>query len=329
MRKALMGLILAATAMTPVAASAQNETQDVDRQNSRAAHYERLEQRNQERYTPRAERQPAPQARAVEQPQVVQPQVVQPQVVERQRGNWQRGNDGQRGSWGGRQRDEQVVQQQQQQQVERQRGNWQRGGDGQRGNWSGRQGGEQVVQEQQVQRQRGDWQRSGDGQRQSAYPEGWQGNPNDPARQRYERLERRNQYRYGTQQQRQDVRREWQQRGDTRYGGNDRDWSRNWDRSSWRNDRRYDWRSWRYSNRNLFRSSAYYSPYRNWGYSRFSVGVFLEPLFYSQQYWIGDPWQYRLPYAPPGTQWVRYYNDVLLVDTWSGEVVDVIYDFFW
>ncbi|WP_409574764.1 RcnB family protein [Sphingopyxis sp. PET50] len=30
-----------------------------------------------------------------------------------------------------------------------------------------------------------------------------------------------------------------------------------------------------------------------------------------------------------GYRWVRYYNDALLVDTYSGEVVDVIYDFFW
>ena len=49
----------------------------------------------------------------------------------------------------------------------------------------------------------------------------------------------------------------------------------------------------------------------------------------SQRYWINDPYQYRLPYAPEGTRWIRYYNDVLLVDTWSGEVVDVIHDFFW
>ena len=26
---------------------------------------------------------------------------------------------------------------------------------------------------------------------------------------------------------------------------------------------------------------------------------------------------------------LRYYDDVLLVDTYSGEVVDVIYEFFW
>ena len=53
------------------------------------------------------------------------------------------------------------------------------------------------------------------------------------------------------------------------------------------------------------------------------------PLFFDQRYWIGDPYHYRLPPAPYGTQWVRYYNDVLLVDVYTGEVIDVIYDFFW
>ena len=75
--------------------------------------------------------------------------------------------------------------------------------------------------------------------------------------------------------------------------------------------------------------AAHYSPYRGHSYSRFSIGFALQPLFYSQRYWINDPWQYRLPPAEYGTRWVRYYDDVLLVDTYTGEVIDVIYDFFW
>ena len=62
----------------------------------------------------------------------------------------------------------------------------------------------------------------------------------------------------------------------------------------------------------------YYAPYRNHYYSRFSTGFFLQPLFYGSSYWIGNPYDYRLPPAPPGTQWVRYYNDVLLVDIYLG-----------
>jgi hypothetical protein len=104
--------------------------------------------------------------------------------------------------------------------------------------------------------------------------------------------------------------------------------ARRWDRA-WRNDTRYDWQRYRYSNRNLYRAGRYYAPYRNHSYSRLSIGLFLGSGFYGDNYWINDPWQYRLPAAYPGTRWVRYYDDVLLIDVYTGEVIDVIYDFFW
>ena len=50
---------------------------------------------------------------------------------------------------------------------------------------------------------------------------------------------------------------------------------------------------------------------------------------WGQDYWIDDPWSYRLPEAYGPYRWVRYYNDALLVDGRSGFVVDVIYDIFW
>ena len=104
---------------------------------------------------------------------------------------------------------------------------------------------------------------------------------------------------------------------------------RAWDRT-WRNDNRYDWQRWRYQNRSLFNVGRYYSPYGySHGYNRFSIGFRLGSPLYSSRYWIADPWAYRLPPAYAGTRWVRYYDDVLLVDLYTGEVVDVIYDFFW
>ncbi len=100
-----------------------------------------------------------------------------------------------------------------------------------------------------------------------------------------------------------------------------------WNRD-WRRDDRYDWRRWRDRHRDRFHIGIYYDPF-GWGYQPFSIGWRLWPNYYASSYWITDPWDYQLPYAPPGTQWVRYYNDVLLVDLYSGEVVDVIHDFFW
>jgi Ni/Co efflux regulator RcnB len=100
-----------------------------------------------------------------------------------------------------------------------------------------------------------------------------------------------------------------------------------WNRD-WRHDGRYDWRHWRDRHRSSFHLGFYYDPF-GWGYQPFSIGYRLWPNYYSSNYWINDPYEYRLPYAPPGTRWIRYYNDALLVDTFSGEVVDVIRDFFW
>ena len=51
--------------------------------------------------------------------------------------------------------------------------------------------------------------------------------------------------------------------------------------------------------------------------------------YYQPDYWLDDPWQYRLPPVYGPYRWVRYYDDALLVDIYSGQVVDVIDNFFW
>lgn len=98
--------------------------------------------------------------------------------------------------------------------------------------------------------------------------------------------------------------------------------------TSWRNNSRYNWYNYRNKHRWLFNLGFYYDPF-GWSYSPFSIGYRMWPSYYSSSYWLNDPWQYRLPYAPPGTRWIRYYDDAILVDMWSGQVIDVIYDFFW
>jgi hypothetical protein len=105
--------------------------------------------------------------------------------------------------------------------------------------------------------------------------------------------------------------------------GNSRGWDRNW-----RRDSRYDWSSYRNSHRSVYRLGRYYSPYRGYAYRRLGVGFYLDSLFFGSNYWIDDPWYYRLPPADGPYRWIRYYGDALLVDTYSGEVIDVIYDFF-
>ena len=103
---------------------------------------------------------------------------------------------------------------------------------------------------------------------------------------------------------------------------------RRWD-NGWRHDNRYDWHGWRDNHRDWYRLGRYYPPYRGWSYRRLSVGFVLDALFWSDDYWIADPFYYRLPPAYGPYRWVRYYDDALLVDTYTGQVVDVIYGVFW
>jgi hypothetical protein len=110
-----------------------------------------------------------------------------------------------------------------------------------------------------------------------------------------------------------------------------RRWSENhrrWDRNDWRHDRRYDWRRYRSHNRSAFRLGLYIDPF-GWGYRRWGIGSYMYPNYYQSSFWINDPWQYRLPPVYGPYRWVRYHDDALLIDIYSGQVVDVIYNFFW
>jgi Ni/Co efflux regulator RcnB len=104
--------------------------------------------------------------------------------------------------------------------------------------------------------------------------------------------------------------------------GGDVHWNRDW-----RNDNRYDWRRFRDHHRSRFHLGLYIDPF-GWGYQSFGIGYRLWPAYYGNQYWI-DPALYGLPYPPPGCAWIRYWNDALLINTFTGEVVDEIPNFFW
>jgi nickel/cobalt transporter regulator len=118
-------------------------------------------------------------------------------------------------------------------------------------------------------------------------------------------------------------------------GDRNRGWDNNRNNNSrwnngWRNNNRYDWRGYRNSNRNAYRLPRYYAPSGyGYGYRRFGIGFTLSSILFSQNYWINDPYSYRLPEVYGPYRWVRYYNDALLVDIYTGEVVDTVYDIFW
>jgi len=194
--------------------------------------------------------------------------------------------------------------------------------------WNG--GGQQGQQQQQVRRQ---W----NGGQQGQQAQGQQGRRqwNGGQQGQQQQVRRGGNWNGGQQAQQQQFRRDrdrswnggrnnggnWNGRNN---GGNSR-WSNNW-----RGDNRYNWRDYRSHNRNNYRMPRYYAPRGyGYGYSRFSIGATIGSLLFGQQYWINDPYYYRLPPAYGQYRWVRYYNDALLVDIYSGEVVDIEYDIFW
>jgi Ni/Co efflux regulator RcnB len=92
-------------------------------------------------------------------------------------------------------------------------------------------------------------------------------------------------------------------------------------------------RNWKSLQRNFtsphrYRLPAYRWP-RGFSYRRFVFGDILPPLFIGPDYYIYDYAEYGLPYPPPGTVWVRYGPDALLVDRYSGEIIEVAYGVFY
>ena len=324
MRKALITFLMAATAATPLIAQ-DNETRG-DRQ-------ERHQQR-QESEQQNSDRQSGGQQGGGRQAQQQQAQQQQAQQQQARQQQFQAQQQIQRQQF--QQQQVQVEQQQARQQQFRQQEQG-RGFDrsGNRGGWQGRNDGSDGANRQALQQQ---IEASREASRRSA-EQTIGGNYARQAQRNEANYERQLIRQYGGDRNGQDRNRQDRNRGDRGNWQNDRGnrggaWQgdRNqggdgWNRG-WRNDNRYDWQRYRYSNRRIFNPGPYYSPYRGYGYNRLGIGLVLDSLFYSNRYWI-DPYEYHLPPAPDGTEWVRYYNDVVLVDVYSGQVVDVIYDFFW
>jgi Ni/Co efflux regulator RcnB len=101
-------------------------------------------------------------------------------------------------------------------------------------------------------------------------------------------------------------------------------WNRNW-----HNDRRYDWRGHRSRYQNYYRAAPYYAPYGYSNRSNFSIGVSIGQPYYQPNYYVSNPSYYRLPEHYGSYRWVRHYNDVMLIDTRNGYVVDMVRDFYY
>lgn len=89
-----------------------------------------------------------------------------------------------------------------------------------------------------------------------------------------------------------------------------------------------DWRDYRKAHRSTYQRGVYQAP-RGLQYRPVAVGYRFQPAFYSNRYWVNNYGTYRLPSPGYNRRWVRYGNDVVLVDMRSGAVVRVVRNFFW
>jgi Ni/Co efflux regulator RcnB len=125
--------------------------------------------------------------------------------------------------------------------------------------------------------------------------------------------------------------------GDRNWGDHGRDGPRGPDRR-WEGDRNWSGRDRpRYDRRyyppvfhaeRRFRGPTYRPPVgfydRSWVF-----GDIVPRGWYGSQYYIDDWWTYGLPVPPVGYEWTRIGDDAVLVDTFTGRIVQVVYDLFW
>lgn len=72
------------------------------------------------------------------------------------------------------------------------------------------------------------------------------------------------------------------------------------------------------------RYHAYVAPYRGWHHQRIRVGFRLRPAFYGPRYIVTNYGYYGLRAPGRHLRWIRYGNDLLLVDIRYGRVIEVL-----
>ncbi|PXA87878.1 hypothetical protein DMC47_31065 [Nostoc sp. 3335mG] len=77
----------------------------------------------------------------------------------------------------------------------------------------------------------------------------------------------------------------------------------------------------------IHRPGWHYPP--GYQYRRWTIGLLLPHLFLSSAYYFDDYANYGFGPPPYGCRWVRYGPDLLLVETRTGRIRDVIYGAFY
>ncbi len=71
-----------------------------------------------------------------------------------------------------------------------------------------------------------------------------------------------------------------------------------------------------------------YHPPRDWAYRRWGYGQVFPRAFWGPDYFLADYWLFGLEVPPSGYEWVRNGPDALLIDTNTGEILQVEYGVF-
>ena len=94
-----------------------------------------------------------------------------------------------------------------------------------------------------------------------------------------------------------------------------------------RRDLRENRRELRRDRRDLQHSRvAYVAPYGGWRYAPVNDGYRLRPGFYGQRYGVSDYNRYNLTAPGRNLRWIRYGNDLLLVNVRNGRVLRVLHN---
>lgn len=91
---------------------------------------------------------------------------------------------------------------------------------------------------------------------------------------------------------------------------------------------REDWQDYRKAHRSEFRRNVYVAP-RGHRYQPVANGAQLNGAFFGRNYQVSNWQRYRLPRPGARQQYIRYGNDVLLVNVRTGRVVRVYRSFYW
>lgn len=95
-------------------------------------------------------------------------------------------------------------------------------------------------------------------------------------------------------------------------------------RRDWRHDRRRDWRhDRRQEQRNRV---GYVAPYSGWRYRAISPGFRLQSSFFGSRYYVSDYGAYNLRAPNRFQRWIRYGDDLVLVNTRTGRVIQVVHN---